>query len=151
MGLAAHHFKINHFIMKKILLLSLIAGIFLFNACKDDDHGDHGAEYHIHFKEPANNASLKVGEMLHVHIEFEDHKGGTIHHVKVRAYHKATNAELFNLPAEAHVHKATPYEFKHDYMLSGTPVGTYVLEAKVWGHDDGKEEVTESREFSVTE
>lgn len=135
--------------MKKLFFLSLILGLFMFSACKDDDEMTHETEYHIHFMEPANNASLAVGDMLHLHIEFSEHNGGTVHHINVRAYNKATGAELFNTPAEAHVHGTSPYSFEYEYLLDGTATGTYVIEAKVWGHDDGVAEVMESREFTV--
>jgi hypothetical protein len=135
--------------MKKLLFLGLLFSVLMFNACKDDDEMTTGTEYHIHFMEPANNASLAVGDMLHVHIEFDEHNGGTVHHINVRAYNKTTGTELFSTPAEAHVHGVSPYSFEYEYLLDGTAVGTYVIEAKVWGHDDGVAEVTESREFTV--
>lgn len=136
--------------MKKLILLGLILGIFTFNSCKDDDDSmSTEPEYHIHFMSPDDGASFNAGDMLHVHIEFEDHNGGTVHHINVRAYEKATGTELFNTPSEAHVHGASPYMFEYEKMLDGAAAGTYVLEAKVWGHDAGTAEVKASREFTV--
>ena len=135
--------------MKKLLVFGLIFGIFMFNACKDDDPVTTESDYQINFMDPASNASLHVGDMLHVHIEFTEHSGGTVHHINVRAYNKATGDEIFNTPAEEHVHAASPYSFEYEILLDGVAPGTYVIEAKVWGHDDGVAEVSDSREFTV--
>ncbi len=135
--------------MKKLILLGLLLGVFVFNACKDDDEITHETEYHIQFMEPANNASLAVGDMLNVHVEFSEHNDGTVHHINVRAYNKATGTELFSSPAEAHVHGASPYSFQFQQSLAGVATGTYVIEAKVWGLNAGVAEVTASREFTV--
>lgn len=141
--------SIQILLMKKLLFLGLLISVLMINACKDDDHAATEPEYHIHFMEPAANASFAAGDVVHVHIEFEDHNGGTVHHVNVRAYNKATGTELFNTPAEAHLHAASPYEFEYEYTLDNAAPGTYVIEAKVWGHGDGIAEVKDSREFTV--
>lgn len=139
----------SFYIMKKFLFTGLLFAVLLFNACKDHDDMAHDSEYHIHFMEPANNASLTSGDVLHVHVEFEEHHGGTIHHVNLRAFHKSTGNELFSVPAEAHIHGASPYTFEYEYTLNGIAPGTYILEAKVWGHEAGEEEVSSTREFTV--
>ncbi len=136
--------------MKKILFLGLLFGLFMFNACKDDDDsGTTEPDYHAHIHSPAAASSYELGDTLKIEVEYEDHNGGTIHHINVRVFNKTTSTEIFNGPATAHVHEDNPYTFEHYHVLTGVEPGTYVLEAKVWGHDDGVAEVTESVEFTV--
>ena len=132
------------------MLLGLLFGLFMFNACKDDDDtGTQEPDYHAHIHSPAANSSIAAGETLNIEIDFEDHNGGTVHHINVRIFNKSTGTEIFNGPSTAHVHKGSPYTFEHQHALTGVATGTYILEAKVWGHDDGVAEVTESVEFTV--
>lgn len=132
--------------MKKFLFLSLLATLFAINACKDDDAQTVEPEYHAHIESPTT-ADKVVGDSLHIHINFEDQNEGTVHHVNVRIFNKDTGVEIYNKPDEAHVHANKTYAFEDAILLS--TAGHWVLEAKVWGHDDGVAEVTESVEFHV--
>ena len=131
--------------MKKFLFLSLLAALFTFNACKDDDSSSE-PDYQIHIESPDATDKV-VGDSLDIHVHFSDQNGGTVHHINVRIYEKDSGTEIFNKPEAAHVHADVEYSFE-DAILLGTP-GHWVLEAKVWGHDDGVAEVTESVEFHV--
>lgn len=135
--------------MKKLLLLGFLPAIFLFNACKEDE-GDTTVEpeYQIQIMSP-DSADKTVGDNLHIHVEFEDQNGGTVHHINIRVYDKATGTEIYNMPASAHVHKASPYSYEDDLTLAVDPDTDWVLEAKVWGHDDGVAETSEKLEFHV--
>lgn len=132
--------------MKKLLFLSLLASLFVFNACKDDDDTTNDPEYHITIESP-DTTEKAVGDELDIHVHFSEHNGETVHHINVRIYEKDSGTEIYNKPTEAHVHATGEYNFEDKLTL--TTAGHYVLEAKVWGHDDGLAEVTESIEFHV--
>lgn len=132
--------------MKKFLFLSLLASLFIFNACKDDDDTTETSEYQIEIESP-NSTDKAVGDELDIHVHFTEKNGGTVHHINVRIYEKDSGTEIYNKPDEAHAHAEGEYSFEDKLTL--TTAGHYVLEAKVWGHDDGVSEVTESVEFHV--
>jgi hypothetical protein len=80
-------------------------------------------------------------------VVFEEHNGLTIHNVNVRIYNKDTGTEIFNKPSSSHQHAEGEYVLEDELEL--TTAGHYVMEAKVWGHDDGVAETVESVEFHV--
>lgn len=135
--------------MKKLSFLVFVLGLIAMQSCKEPEEMQLDPEYHAHIMSP--NADAKsVGESIHLHIEFEDHNGGTVHHVKVRIYNKADGTEIYNQPDVAHVHETSGlYEYHDDVTLDVDPNTTWVLEAKVWGHDAGAHEVVETVEFDV--
>ncbi|MBI1225303.1 MAG: hypothetical protein GC192_08710 [Bacteroidetes bacterium] len=132
--------------MKKFFFLSLLAALFTFNACKDDDTSTSEPDYQISIESPDDTAKA-VGDDLDIHIHFSDKNGGTVHHINVRIYEKDSGTEIYNKPDEEHVHAEGEYSFEDNITL--TTAGHYVLEAKVWGHDDGVSEVVKSVEFHV--
>ncbi len=132
--------------MKKFLFLSLLAALFTVAACKDDDNATKDPSYHIHIDSPGATAKA-VGETLQIKVDFEDENGGTVHHINVRIHNKDTNVEIYNKPTSAHVHASKTYLFEDTLPL--TEAGTWVLEAMVWGEDDGTFEKMESVEFQV--
>ncbi|MCB0705237.1 MAG: hypothetical protein KDC34_08000 [Saprospiraceae bacterium] len=137
--------------MKKLNFLVLALSIFAFTACDkvEDDTMDTTPEYHIHFHSP-DSADKTVGETITIKIDFEDHNGGTVHHVNVRVYNKADGTEIFNKPSDAHVHETSGmYSFEDTLELNVDPDTNWVVEAKVWGHEDGLAEVSETVEFKV--
>jgi hypothetical protein len=131
--------------MKKFLFLSLLATLFAFNACKDDDTSDEPS-YQINIESP-NTTDKVVGDSLDIHVHFSDKNGGTVHHINVRIYEKDSGTEIYSKPDEAHQHAEGELSFEDKIEL--TTAGHWVLEAKVWGHDDGVAEVSESVEFHV--
>lgn len=137
--------------MNKLMLLLSISLLTVF-ACKEkeDHHMDGETEYHAHIHAP-DATDKRVGDNLHIEVTFEDHAGGTVHHVEVKIFDKATNTVLYQKPDEAHVHETDgEYEFEDDFSLSGvTPNSTLVLEARVWGHNGTEGEVKERVEFRV--
>lgn len=143
--------------MKNIKLFGLlILGLFAFASCNsdDDDHDHEGEfEYHAHIMKP--DAGMKMmGDTMHVHVEFEDHNGGTIHHINVRIYNKDTEEVIYSKPETAHIHETSgTYEFHDDVILNTAngfvAHGDYILEAKVWGHEAGEGENMETVEFHV--
>ena len=136
--------------MKKLTFFFLATFAFLaFQSCEDEEmHMD--PDYHAHIMSPSDNAVLSVGEMVHVHVNFEDHHGGTVHHVNVRIYNEADGTEIYNEPGSAHVHETSgKYEHHDDITLDVDPNTKWVLEAKVWGHESGEHEAMESITFEV--
>lgn len=131
--------------MNKLLILSLsILSILFFNACDkdDDDSVDYGYEARI--MSPTAD-DKKVGDELHLHVEFESTTGETIHNVNVKVYNKADNSiVLFDGPEDAHVHTTEGnHEVHADIELTeaNSVVGhtDWIVEAKVWAHDDDEE------------
>lgn len=136
-------------IWKNIALLAVLT--MPFAACKKNDtHSmDDLPHYHAHILSP--DASDKhVGDTLHIEIEFEEHDGKTIHHINVRIFNKNDGTEIYNQPQQAHIHETSGYyKFTDDFVLDVDPHTDWVLEARVWGHEDGVAEVTETVEFHV--
>jgi hypothetical protein len=137
--------------MKNLLFLNILfLAFFFFPACNgDDDSGEIIPEYHVHIHSP-NVDAKNVGDEIDIEVEFEEHNGGTVHHINVRVYNKDTGEEIYNQPTQAHVHAtAGYYEFMDKLTLNVASNTHWVLEAKVWGHDDGVAEVVEKLEFHV--
>jgi len=144
--------------MKKFFYLFLLAGFVGFVACdkEDTDHNDDmdTPEYHAHINSPSTD-DKHVGDTIHVHVDFEEHDGLTVHHVNVKIYNEADPTIIaFDGPANAHVHSETGlYEFHADVILNGdagvVEHTDWILEAKVWGHEAGLAEVTETLQFHV--
>jgi len=137
--------------MKNLLYLSLLFGLCFVVACSDDDDDDTHEEtttYSITIMSP-DTAAKHVGDTVHLHVNFDEADGGTIHHVNVRIYERDSGEEIYTAPTEAHVHTDAHYEHHDDVVLDVTGHSNWVLEAKVWGHEDGEHEVTMTREFHV--
>jgi len=154
--------------MNKLLILSLsIFSILFFNACdkEEDNEVDYG--YSARIMSP-NADDKKVGDDIHLHVEFESSTGETIHNVNVKVYNKADNSiVLFDGPEDAHVHTTEGnHEVHADIALTEANKVQgdthWIVEAKVWPHDDsddgehdhddhedGEHVVTETVEFHV--
>ncbi len=137
----------------KPFFLTILSFCFLsFFACKDDDEPTSIYEYHVHIHEPTT-AAKQLGDTLDIEVEFESHTGEPVHHINVRIYNKSTLVEVYNLPVEPHVHDVTgAHTYTDQFVLStanGLSEGDWVLEGKVWGHEDGLEETTEKVEFHI--
>jgi len=146
--------------MKKLFRIQfLLLGLIVVAAvsCKDDDdhHDDDptGFDYHAHIMSP-NAQDKHVGDTIHIHVEFEDHNGGTVHHVSVEIRNADTDSVIYSQPSDAHVHASTgEYEWHDDFVLSnanGVEEHTdWILEAKVWSHNKGDDEVSSQIAFHV--
>lgn len=140
--------------MKNWFFLSLLAGLVVFSACeKEEEHmhmhtGDE-PDYHIHVNAP-NSDDKHVGNTIALNIEFEDHNGGVVHHVNVRIYNVVTGEEIYNAPAEAHVHATEgSYTLEDELVLNVDAHTDWMLEARVWGHDAGSHEKKAEVPFHV--
>jgi len=143
--------------MKNSWILALIIlGLTFASSCKDDDeeehnHSDGTFEYHAHIMSP-NTENKMVGDSIHLHIDFEEHAGQTIHHINVKIYQKddPTNI-IYDKPTEAHIHETSgTYGYHDDFVLDNVPGHKdWVMEAKIWAEEEGKDEAVETIEFHV--
>ncbi len=140
--------------MKKLSFLALIFGLLVFIACnKDEDTHSNEPHYHVQILSPNTDAKHQ-GDTLHIDVKFSEENLMTVHHINVKIYNKNDiNQVIFDQPAEAHIHETSgQHEFKADFVLDPAVVpghSDWVLEAKVWGHDEGLAEVSETVEFHV--
>jgi hypothetical protein len=142
--------------MKTKFSLPLFFVLLAVAACKkqdDDEPTTTDFQYHAHIQE-LNSDDKHVNDTLHIRVLFESHTGETVHHINVRIYNKNDNTEIYNKPADAHVHETSgEYEFQDDFVLSeanGVNAHTdWVLEASVWGHENREGEEMEQVEFHV--
>lgn len=134
------------------LIFVLICGfsICFMNSCKED--ASEKFDYHIHVHKP-DAEDKKMGESMHIHVDFESKTEETVHNVNVRIFDKETNEEVYNAPSDSHVHGESKHEHHDDFELSATNKiaghSNYILEAKVWAHDAGEAEVIKTVEFHV--
>ena len=137
--------------------LIITSSFFILSCGQDDDGGTNpdvtDYSYHAHVHSP-NSDDKHLGDKMEIHVEFESHTGEAVHHVNVRIYNKSDETELYNQPEEAHVHEMDGvYEFSDEITLSEangfSEHSNYILEAKVWGHDDTEGEVSETVEFHI--
>ncbi len=148
--------------MKKMLFLSLFVSLLIFNACDKDDATptephthDQADDYDYQIQLMAPSAmDKKVGDTVHVHVEFASGTGETIHHIQVSLMNQADSTVVYSEPNVAHVHQSGgTYSFHDDIVLTeanGVMGHTnWTLEAKVWGHDAGLQEVVERVSFHV--
>ncbi|MCB0693943.1 MAG: hypothetical protein H6568_06655 [Lewinellaceae bacterium] len=139
--------------MKSYIYLALAMSAFVLNSGCKKDSTDPTHEYHAHIHSP-NTDAKHVDDVLDIEVEFEDHAGGTVHHIQVRIYNKSTLVEVYRMPTDAHVHATSgSYTFEDTFDLSVangiTGHSDWVLEAKVWGETDGEAEEIETVEFHV--
>ncbi|NNF01403.1 MAG: hypothetical protein HKN22_01845 [Bacteroidia bacterium] len=139
--------------MKKLILFIPIALLALYLTSCDDDPVDPVFEYHAHIHQP-DNSDKHVGDTMHIHVDFESMTDMTVHHVNVRIYKVVDSTEIYNAPADAHVHATSgKYEWHDDFILSNTngvmQHTDWILEAKVWGHEEDEELETKTVQFHV--
>lgn len=139
--------------MRYILFSLMILGLIGLNqSCKKDDD-DSGHEYHAHIHSP-NTDARHIGDTLAIEVDFEDHNGGTVHHIEVTITNKADGTQVYLMPTEPHVHATSgSYTFEDTFILSEangiTADSDWILQARVWGETDGEDEESETVEFHV--
>lgn len=133
--------------MKKFLFLGLLAAFTTLHACKDDDSSTTDEFKYTATIESPDDSDKALGATLPIHVHFKEENGGTIHNINVRIYNKDTNTEIYSKPDNSHSHSSAEKHFEDEIEL--TEAGHWVLEAKVWGHEDGEAEVKAAVEFHV--
>ena len=138
--------------MNKLLYIMILSVSVFMYSCSDDEN-DSVFDYSVSIMSPDTDAKMQ-GDTIHIHVEFESGTNETVHHVNVRIYNADDESVIYNAPDPAHVHETSgSYGYHDDFVLSqanGVEGHTdWVLEAKVWGHEAGVEEVVETIEFHV--
>ncbi|HUR30080.1 MAG TPA: hypothetical protein VMZ69_01540 [Saprospiraceae bacterium] len=136
--------------MKVIFFFFLLLGCNLFISCNDNDD-PVAYEYHAHVMQPSS-ADKHLGDILFIDVEFESHSGEKVEHINIKIHNKANTVVVYDKPDDPHVSQGSDYEFQDQFVLStanGITVGDWVLEATVWGIDEGQEQVVETVEFHV--
>ncbi len=135
----------------KLTIFIFLSTLFIFTQCSDDHSLTY--DYHAHIEQPIVK-SYSLGDSLPIQILFESHTGETVHHINVRIYNKATGVEVYSKPDDEHVDDSSgEHEFKDTLILNAangfSANSSWVLVAKVWGHEDGIEEEESQFEFAI--
>jgi len=137
--------------MKNPLLYLILLVSLSWLACGKDDN-PVSYDYHSHIMQPSS-ASKHMGDVIFIQVEFESHTGEAVEHINIRLYNKDNLSVVYNQPQNAHIAGgAADYEFQDQFILSeanGVSPGDWVLEATVWGADEGQDLVIETIEFSI--
>jgi hypothetical protein len=135
--------------------LGLLSVLFVVSCEKEDMHDDdHGTnyEYHAHIISPTTDAK-HLNDTISIKVDFESHTGETVHHINVKIFNKLDSAIVYDMPTEAHVHSSGSYSHEDNLILSDrngfSGHSDWIMEARVWGHEAGEEEVLERIEFHV--
>ena len=133
-----------------LILLATTLSFSLASCEKDDDPVSY--DYHAHIAQPSS-ADKNIGDILFIDVEFESHAGEAVEHINVRIFNKATLTQVYNKPSDPHLDgDVSVYQFQDQITLStanGFSGGDWVIEATVWGHDEGQDEVVETVEFHI--
>ena len=133
--------------MKSKLITLLFLSIFVLVSCGEDE--PVGTEYSVQIMQPDNGAK-QVGDVMHIHVNFDEASGGTVHHINVQIIDNATGNVIYDAPSEAHVHEQSGhYEHHDDFTLDVVPNSNLTLIAVVWGHEAGVGEVMDEVSFVV--
>jgi len=143
--------------MKNLWLVAfLFVGLSFVTSCKDDDdvhdhNSDTELEYQIEIMSP-DAADKKVGDDIHLHVNFNEKNAKTIHHINIKIYQKDDPFNIiYDQPGEAHIHQTDGvFEYHDDFSLESIPPHkNWILEAKVWAQEAGKNETVSTIEFHV--
>lgn len=117
----------------------------------EDENIDY--KYSIQIIEPSEQ-TYKTTENLPIKIEFKSETGETIHNVNIRILQNISGLEIYNQPANEHVHKTEGifiFEDNLDFSkIAGLILaGDYTIEAKVWGHEGEAGLIINSADFKL--
>ncbi len=136
--------------MKQLAIFGILLLALSLTSC-DKDELEY--DYQIQVMSPSTD-DKNVDDDMHIHVNFRSLKENTIHHINVRIYDVATGTEIYNMPTMAHLHDMDGYYEHHDDIVLSNANGVnahsdWILEAKVWGHEAGTEEVVQRVQFHV--
>jgi hypothetical protein len=137
--------------MKFPLIFLLVMSSLSFWSCDKDDNDPLTYDYHSHIQQPSS-ADKQMGETLFIQVEFESHTGEDVEHINVRIFKADNSVEAYNKPADPHIGGVSVYEYQDQIALTtanGFSAGDWVIEARVWGHDEGQDEEMERVEFHI--
>jgi len=133
--------------MKQFFIFSLSLFLFGVLGCRENvDPPEHA--YQIDIIQPEDDHA-HLGETIQIQINFEEKNQGRIHHVSVRIYNKDDHTEVYSQPDNKDVDVDGLYEFQGEFTFDVEKYTYWILEAKVWAHEDGEDEVIKTMEFFV--
>jgi uncharacterized protein affecting Mg2+/Co2+ transport len=144
-----HSFKSKS--MKYIFSIITVLSVFLITSCKSDSDNQLIYDYQIDILKPVVR-DWHIGEALEIKVQFNSQTGEEIHHINIRIINKSTQTVVYDKPDPEHVDTPESYTYSDTFILStnnGFVAGDWILEAKVWGHEDFVEEVTKDFEFHI--
>lgn len=139
--------------MNKIFFIAIAFLFLTLNSCKDDDDTTIDYQYHAHIHSPSND-DVTLNDSILIEVDYESHTGQPVHHINVSIYKKGSTTKIYNKPTEAHIHDTSGAYTYEDTFVASTANGfeknaIYILEAKVWGENDGEGEESSTVEFTV--
>lgn len=138
--------------MIKVYYITIFSLLVLTQISCDKDDDPINYDYHAHVISPSS-ADKSLGETLFISVDFESHSGEAVKHINVRIFNADNTLVVYDQPSNPHIAgDASSYNFSDQFVLSaanGVTAGAWVLEAKVWGAEDGSDEVVERIEFHV--
>ena len=135
--------------MKQLSALILLISILTFTSCGTDEAVIEEFSYEISIVQP-NTDEVSVGDSMHIHVNFDEVDGKTVHHINVTIKSASDGTVIYSKPDEEHVHsEGGHYEHHDDFLLNVDSNTDWILEAKVWGHEDGIAEVIKNIQFHV--
>lgn len=137
--------------MKHLIYLIPIVILAFFSCDTHEHHEEVDYKYHAHIQSP-NTDDRNLNDTINISVLFESHAGETVHNISVRIYEKDSKTDVFK--KSEHVHATDgKFTFSEDFALSETngikAHSNYILEAKVWGHEDNEGLESEMIEFHV--
>ncbi len=139
---------------QNFIYFSIFSALILFQSCHDHDSHNHDedvvSEYSISINSPSASAKT-VGDTLFIDIDFEEEHEETVHHINVEVFNALDSTIVYAEPVEAHIHATSGFHNFLDQIILTTSFANkdWVLQAKVWGHDDGIAEISEKINFHV--
>ncbi|HEX5624862.1 MAG TPA: hypothetical protein VFX48_02500 [Saprospiraceae bacterium] len=138
--------------MKK-LFFGLVSLLAVLGWSCSESHDDLAYEYHAHILLP--DSTLKTfNDSMPIKVDFESHTGAPVHHIQLRIFNKSSLVEVYKKPEQEHVHAVSgEYLFQDVVLLNAangfSPGSNWILEARVWGEEDGEEESVSTLEFQI--
>ena len=95
---------------------------------------------------------MQMGDVRFIQVECESHTGEDIEHINIRLRKADNSAGVYNKPFDPHLGGVNDYEYTDTFELTtanGVGPGAWVLEATVWGADEGQDQVKETVESHI--
>lgn len=137
--------------MKNFFILVVLACCLTIIRCNTNDDVV-SYDYHAHIRQPSG-ATRQIGDVLFIDVEFESHTGEDVEHINIMIHDAANTKIVYNMPLDPPVPvKGSDYEFQDQIVLSaenGLSPGDWVLQASVWGKDEGQDQEVETVAFRI--
>lgn len=137
--------------MKSAILYLLCFSLIILSSCEKDEGDPVTYDYHAHIMQPSSS-DKQMGDVLFIQVEFESHTGEDVEHINIKLRKADNSAVVYNKPFDPHIGEVSDYEYTDTFDLTtanGVGPGDWVLEATVWGADEGQDQVTEIVTFHI--